>query len=439
LRWISIRNGGSNLASDNEINGLTMGGVGRGTTIEYIEVFANLDDGFEWFGGTVNTSNLVSAFNDDDTFDMDEGFRGLHQFWFSIIGAGNSNGEHGGEHDGGTDPQDGEPFTNPTIANVTYIGAGAEGGGQDDSGGFQLRDNYSGTYINSIFTEFVDDAIEIESDGDTPARLQEGSIVFDNNIWWNFSLNEGTGEYDNTPAGFSSDAGEDVSGFWDGTQAFPGENFDNEIADPALIGISRQPDGGLDPRPAMSSPAVSGAGTVPDNGFHEQTTFRGAFGADNWAKGWTVLDRLGYFPASDESTAEDNELSGISTRGLVGAGEFENVLNSSVIILGTDPMDVVFRARSTSINLEGVDLLPDPIIDVVRVGEGVIATNDSFAEADNLDLLTGTQFDPETVGMNPEEALLILLDLEPGAYSVRVRSAVEGETGLAIAEAFAVR
>ena len=76
FRWISIRHGGTNLATDNEINGLTLGAVGRGTIIEYIEVYCNLDDGYEWFGGTVDTRYLVSVFNNDDAFDIDEGFRG---------------------------------------------------------------------------------------------------------------------------------------------------------------------------------------------------------------------------------------------------------------------------------------------------------------------------------------------------------------------------
>ena len=61
-----------------------MGGVGTGTVIEYVEVYNNKDDGFEWFGGTVNTKYLVSAFNGGDAFDYDEGFRGKGQFWFVI-------------------------------------------------------------------------------------------------------------------------------------------------------------------------------------------------------------------------------------------------------------------------------------------------------------------------------------------------------------------
>lgn len=82
FRYVSIRHGGTEIGAANEINGLTMGAVGAGTVIEYIEVYNNYDDGFEWFGGTVNTKYLVSAFNGDDAFDYDEGFRGYHQFWF---------------------------------------------------------------------------------------------------------------------------------------------------------------------------------------------------------------------------------------------------------------------------------------------------------------------------------------------------------------------
>ncbi|HKL15545.1 MAG TPA: hypothetical protein VJ915_07905, partial [Balneolaceae bacterium] len=86
LRYVSIRHTGINIGSSsgNEIQGLTMGGVGAGTTIEYVESFASGDDGYEWFGGTVHARYLVSAFNNDDAFDWDQGFRGKGQFWFAI-------------------------------------------------------------------------------------------------------------------------------------------------------------------------------------------------------------------------------------------------------------------------------------------------------------------------------------------------------------------
>ncbi|MEQ9378410.1 MAG: hypothetical protein RIG68_24680, partial [Imperialibacter sp.] len=86
IRYVSLRHTGKAVGDQagNEIQGLTLGGVGRGTTIEYVESFASDDDGFEWFGGTVDAKYLVSAFNSDDAFDWDEGFNGRGQFWFAI-------------------------------------------------------------------------------------------------------------------------------------------------------------------------------------------------------------------------------------------------------------------------------------------------------------------------------------------------------------------
>ncbi|AWV97629.1 hypothetical protein [Arcticibacterium luteifluviistationis] len=76
LKYISIRHGGANIGSGNEINGLTLGGVGSGTVIENIEIVANQDDGIEWFGGTVNVSNVVVWNVGDDGIDTDQAWTG---------------------------------------------------------------------------------------------------------------------------------------------------------------------------------------------------------------------------------------------------------------------------------------------------------------------------------------------------------------------------
>ena len=76
LNYISIRHGGAVIGSDNEINGLTLGGVGNGTTVSNIEVVANLDDGVEWFGGTVDSSNILVWGVGDDGLDLDEAYSG---------------------------------------------------------------------------------------------------------------------------------------------------------------------------------------------------------------------------------------------------------------------------------------------------------------------------------------------------------------------------
>ena len=146
------------------------------------------------------------------------------------------------------------------------------------------------------------------------------------------------------------------------------------------------------------------------------------------------------FAIRGDTPAGDNELLNISTRSTLGAGSFVNISNSSIIIGGTDPMTVVFRGRSTSISDSiTADKISDPVIDVVQVGQGVIGTNDNWADAENLDLIEGTSLDPDLVPMGSTESLLILTDLSPGTYSLRAQSKEEGETGLIITEAFALR
>lgn len=76
VKYVSIRHGGTNIGSGNEINGLTLGGVGNGTVIENIEIVANQDDGIEYFGGTITTKNVISWNCGDDALDTDQSFGG---------------------------------------------------------------------------------------------------------------------------------------------------------------------------------------------------------------------------------------------------------------------------------------------------------------------------------------------------------------------------
>jgi hypothetical protein len=88
IKYISIRHGGTNIGSGNEINGLTLGGVGSGTVIENVEVVGNQDDGIEWFGGTVNVKNVVVWNVGDDGIDTDQAWRGTLDNFFVITPSG---------------------------------------------------------------------------------------------------------------------------------------------------------------------------------------------------------------------------------------------------------------------------------------------------------------------------------------------------------------
>lgn len=185
LRYVSIRHGGSEIGAGNEINGLTMAGVGNGTTIEYVEVISNKDDGFEWFGGTVNTKYLLSAYCGDDAMDYDEGWRGNNQFWFVYQ---DEEGDRGGEHDGGAgDCEACPPFAIPVVSNATYSGGGA-------NRALTFRDNAGGQYFNSIFVNYGKgvDIEDLESEEDSYKQLMEGNLQLKNNIFWNVVGNEAT-------------------------------------------------------------------------------------------------------------------------------------------------------------------------------------------------------------------------------------------------------
>ncbi|MBN1292185.1 MAG: T9SS type A sorting domain-containing protein [Candidatus Latescibacteria bacterium] len=291
FRYVSIRHGGTDIGEANEINGLTMGAVGSGTTIEYVEVFNNNDDGYEWFGGTVNCKYLISAFNKDDSFDYDEGFRGKGQFWFTIQGS--EFGNMGGEHDGGTTPEDGKPYAMPVIYNATYIGSGKDSDNAD-SAGLLIRDNAGGKYLNSIFMDFTGTGVDIEdlqSGEDSHARLEAGDLLLANNIWYNFSAG-------NT---FATIAKQDYA-------AAHLQANNNIIANPMFSGISRSADGGLDPVPAQNGPAYENLASIPSDGFYSQVGFKGAFGNENWAAFWSYLYQLKYMPTYIETMVDEKSV-----------------------------------------------------------------------------------------------------------------------------------
>ncbi|MDQ7051626.1 MAG: T9SS type A sorting domain-containing protein [candidate division KSB1 bacterium] len=215
----------------------------------------------------------MSAFNGDDAFDYDEGFRGKGQFWFAIQAS--DIGNRAGEHDGGTTPEDGQPYATPQIYNVTYIGSGQQSTNADNDLTFIFRDNAGGKYVNSIFTDFAAQAIKVEdlaSGEDSRARLEAGDLVLSHNLWYGYG------------------AGNDWTSMvpQDFVRAYLQSN-DNRLEDPQLRGISRVPDGGLDPRPQAGSPAFTNVASVPDDGFFVQTDYLGAFGEVNWAVDWTFL------------------------------------------------------------------------------------------------------------------------------------------------------
>jgi len=126
LSYIRIEYCGFRFATNNEVNGLTMGGVGAGTQIDHIQVSYSDDDSYEWFGGTVNCNYLVAFAGTDDEFDTDFGYRGKVQFGFGLRdpdqsdATGQSNGFES-DNDGSATSTD-QPYTRPIFSNMTLVG-----------------------------------------------------------------------------------------------------------------------------------------------------------------------------------------------------------------------------------------------------------------------------------------------------------------------------
>ncbi|MFP4024734.1 MAG: hypothetical protein ACLFVR_09420 [Thiohalospira sp.] len=278
LKYVSIRHGGTNIGDGNEINGLTLGGVGSGTTIEYVEVISNEDDGFEFFGGTVNCKYLVSAFCGDDAFDFDQGYRGKGQFFLALQAP--FLGDHLAEHDGGTDPIWGEPLCIPEIYNATYIGNGYLNSAEL----MTFADNAGGKYYNSIFLNQMQGVFVeyVSGFNDSYYQFTKDNLIIENNIFYNIENNnhetifsiftkvpEDLSEEQTLLQNYFSDAG-------------------NIISDPQIE--ITETDYVLIPKGNVSDNLAP----YTDNWF-DPVNYKGAFDpeGDEWLNSWTLLSQSG--------------------------------------------------------------------------------------------------------------------------------------------------
>lgn len=177
FQYVSIRHGGALIGSGNEINGLTLGGVGSGTLIDHVEVVGNVDDGFEWFGGTVNSSNLVAFAGGDDGLDIDQAYSGT--ITNALVIQGNIS-DHALEIDGPEGTLEGA-FT---IDGLTILGDTSAPDGEIAD----FRDGAMGT-IRNVFIKGFGAAQDIElDDAGSAGNYTNGSLAFDA---WEIVLPEG--------------------------------------------------------------------------------------------------------------------------------------------------------------------------------------------------------------------------------------------------------
>lgn len=294
MRYVRIWHGGRSIGQDNEINGVTLAGVGRETTIEHVEVAFNLDDGFEMFGGTVDLKYCDVLFVGDDAFDVDEGYQGRGQFLFAMVGADAGNRAH--EMDSKTNGDlNSTPRSHPVWYNVTVVGSGSASATADNDQMLRLREGVGGEFGNYIVVAGKDAGLRNSDNGSETVTSDWATATgagYPDYLYWspNNIINGCFGGQ------FSDDYG-----------------LTALDVDPQLASLDGREAGGIiDPRPAAGGPAYDNVDTVPADDFFTQTNFKGAFGSSLWMNGYSWLTengRLGYLAVDGSGVIEHPESS----------------------------------------------------------------------------------------------------------------------------------
>lgn len=284
LKYVRIEFAGYPLEPDKEINGLTFGGVGSGTEVEFVQVSYSNDDSYEWFGGTVNAKHLIAYKGWDDDFDTDFGYTGKLQFLLSVRDKdiADTSDSNGFESDNDGDGSTNTPFTKPVFSNVTLIGPfygkvsdrtqaeveaktadaanGAKGG--KFQAAMHLRRNSSLNVYNSVFTGWPYGLRATDKKGQANDGIAIENVIFAG-MWKNFYEDEKVSE-----------------------------NFFNRAGNNTVLENTQQiiaKDGDYS---SVVADAVKGAdfSKLADS-FFEKVTYKGAFdGTNDWTEGWTNWD-----------------------------------------------------------------------------------------------------------------------------------------------------
>jgi hypothetical protein len=316
LRYVRIEFAGFPTAPNEELNSLTMAAVGRGTTIEYVQILLGLDDSFEWFGGAVDGRYLISYESADDHFDMSEGYVGRIQNVIAFqsiqpeprpnLAGGAASDPQGIENDGcwaencnAGDANRGasQPYTVPVIANFTVIGP-PPGRWDSSSGniGMMLRRGTGGLYVNGVVARYTRAAISIRGQ-ETMDRMNEGRLAVRNVLLAENAVAFQPGDpndADPTRRQFTLDMaanGIEETG-WSTLDLFTSLPLDPANAEsfdwiPAASSPLRT--GGLNDFSGLPAELRQAAGD-----FVTPTTYRGAVDPDGprWWEGWTYYNRF---------------------------------------------------------------------------------------------------------------------------------------------------
>ncbi|SDC65970.1 hypothetical protein [Williamwhitmania taraxaci] len=318
IRYVRIEFAGYPFATDQEINGLTMGSVGNGTKVDHVQVSYSNDDSYEWFGGSVSCKYLIAFRGWDDDFDTDNGFSGKMQFLLGVRDPkiADQSVSNGFESDNNASGTATEPYTSAAFSNVTLIGpkgkdaqfantaSYVDGGGMNPNNGsrlglfhsaIQIRRNSHLNIFNSVAVGYpVGLIVENDKGSATQTAATNGVLAVQNVVFGGMTI-LGSDKNKTWLDQFSSNATTlDATKVSFSNTYFLRDNGGNSnlpsIADLKLSEINYGPMAGspLVGKSNLFTPALL------NNATFDKVDFIGAFRSDsdtdNWTKGWTNFD-----------------------------------------------------------------------------------------------------------------------------------------------------
>ena len=313
LEYVRVEFAGYPFQKDKEINGITFGSVGSGTTVDHVQVSYSNDDSFEWFGGKMNAKYLIAYKGWDDDFDTDNGFGGKVQFALSVRDSkiADTSQSNGFESDNCADGTAVTPFTNATFSNVTFVGPKLDtnfknttdyitGGDYNPGNGsalgkfqaaMQIRRNSRLNCVNSIALGWPIGLILDNQKGDTQGAATAGNIKLQN-IY--FAGMDATGtdankSYDDVlVTGYDSNS----KAIFDTTQkSFSSRWFLAQTGNKVYSNISELLMDANGYMPTSASPVMNAASFSGLDTWFTAVSYIGAFSAgDTWLNGWTNFD-----------------------------------------------------------------------------------------------------------------------------------------------------
>lgn len=304
LQYVRIEFCGIALTANSESNGLTMYGVGSGTTIDHIQVSFGGDDAFEWFGGTVNMKYLIAFRGFDDDWDADFGYTGKVQYGVSLRDpvAADVSGSNGFESDNfnngfpATGPNVGLPLTAPVFANFSnfaYSGtpntATTPSGSGPYQSGMHLRRNTSISIFNSLLFGYpeglrLDSPVEVLT-ASTLDNVTSGGLQLRGIVLANVGI---AGSATSIPVrGAGRITNDQAQGFFN-TAAFANRVYATSEIATLLLNAQNFNLDAPNFLPQAGSPLLTGGirdGKITDP-FFDNVPFRGAFGTVDWTAGW---------------------------------------------------------------------------------------------------------------------------------------------------------